>query len=452
MLYNIFKWLFFLTVKGYFRSIYIKGYENVPKEGPVIFAANHNSAFMDPILLAVHIQQKVYFLARGEAFRSKLISFIFRLLNMIPVYRPEVTPEKMHKNKEVFQKCYDHLKKNKSIIIFPEGFSKTERKLRRIKTGLARIALGAEDQNDFKLGLHIVPIGINYSNPHYFRSDVFIHFGKPFTITEYEQLYKEDEKEAVLQLTESLKSNLEKLVVIVEDEKLDKLIRKIEILYRSKLRDESKPGEKAPQDFYLSKEIVKAVQYYQSIRPEQKLDFEIKIDRYLKNLKKLKIRDTQLRSSRVPIQMLSNTLYFILGAPLFIYGYLVNIIPYLVAKLLSRKIIVRKDFLGSIKLAFGMFIFLIFYIIEFIVFASFTNIYWGILFVLSLYPAGVFTINFIKTYYLMRGSLRYVNLFLRNSNLVTKLKLERKELVDMLEEGRALFLESLNAEQVSMAI
>ena len=153
MLYKIFKWLFTLTVKGYFRSIYIQGFENVPKDGPVIFASNHNSAFMDPIILGVHIKQSVYFLARGEAFKSKLASFFFNLLNMIPVYRPEITPEKVHKNKEVFQKCYDHLTKGKTIIIFPEGFSKTERRLRKIKTGLARIALGAEEQNNFELGL-----------------------------------------------------------------------------------------------------------------------------------------------------------------------------------------------------------------------------------------------------------------------------------------------------------
>jgi len=68
MLYRIFKWLFLLAVRGYFRSIHIKGLENIPTSGPIVFVANHNSAFMDPIILAVHIKRSLFFLARGESF------------------------------------------------------------------------------------------------------------------------------------------------------------------------------------------------------------------------------------------------------------------------------------------------------------------------------------------------------------------------------------------------
>ncbi|MGY8847490.1 MAG: hypothetical protein ACKVLH_09030, partial [Bacteroidia bacterium] len=57
MLYKIFRWLFHLTTKAYFRSIYLQGKDQIPPNGkPVIFAANHPSSFMDPILLAVHLK------------------------------------------------------------------------------------------------------------------------------------------------------------------------------------------------------------------------------------------------------------------------------------------------------------------------------------------------------------------------------------------------------------
>ena len=98
MLYRIFKWLFYLSVKGYFRSSYLEGKENIPESGPVIFVANHTSAFMDPILLGVHIRRPIYFLARGEAFKSKLASIFFNWLHMIPIYRPEISPDEVHKN------------------------------------------------------------------------------------------------------------------------------------------------------------------------------------------------------------------------------------------------------------------------------------------------------------------------------------------------------------------
>jgi len=154
---RILKSLLYLTVKAYFRSITINNIEAIPKKGPVLFVANHPSAFMDPIVITVFLNRILHYLARGESFANPVSRFIFSHLNMIPIYRATTTPDEMHKNKAVFQKCYDHLKEGGAIIIFPEGLSKTERRLRPIKTGAARITLGAEAQNDFKLGCTIVP-------------------------------------------------------------------------------------------------------------------------------------------------------------------------------------------------------------------------------------------------------------------------------------------------------
>jgi hypothetical protein len=98
------------------RSIYIKGQDKIPTSGPVIFVANHSSAFMDPILLGTQIKQSLHFLARGEAFKSKWAAGILKLINMIPIYRPEVEPEKVHMNKMIFKKCYVHLALQKSIF------------------------------------------------------------------------------------------------------------------------------------------------------------------------------------------------------------------------------------------------------------------------------------------------------------------------------------------------
>jgi len=361
---------------------------------------------------------------------------------MIPIYKPEISPDEVHKNKMIFQKCFNHLKGGKSILIFPEGVSKTERNLRKIKTGTARIALGAESQNNFSLNTKIVPVGINYSNPHFFRSDVFIYFGKPIALKNYAKEYQLNMTETVTKVTDDIRVSLEELVVIVKDEKLDRLIRQIEILYRSELRVRNKHEHKAAQDFYLSQEIVKAVEYYKKIKPEKMQAFEEKINKYLKTLKQLKIRDTQIRSSKIKLKLFSKTLYFIFGFPFFLYGYLVNIIPFRAADYLSKKITVRKDFIGSMKIAFGMFVFLIFYVLEIIVFTSFIHWYWWIVFTLSLYPLGLFTVNYIKNYYLFRGNFRYIYLFIRKSHLITELQITRKEIIEELEEGRQLYLNS----------
>ncbi len=432
-----------LAVRGYFRSIHIKGLENIPTSGPIVFVANHNSAFMDPIVLAVHIKRPLFFLARGESFKSKLVSFFFGRLHMIPIYRPEITPDLAHKNKQVFQKCYDHLKKGKTILIFPEGISRTGRNLQKLKTGTARIVLGAEAQNNFKLNVKIVPIGINYSNPHHFKSDVFVNFGIPLGVLEYQDLYNEDESSSVHKLTSEIEMELKKLLIIVNNVKLNNLITQIENLYRSKLRDETRNTDKAIQDFYLSKEIVKAVEFIKKEYPNKALNFEVKISNYFNRLKQLKLRDTQIRAGNIRIEIWTNILYFILGFPMFIYGYFNNIIPFKISEYLSKKIIVRKDFIGSMKLAFGMFIFLFFYIIEITISGLLTHWYWAVLFTMTLYPTGVFTIHYIKRFYYLKGTMRYINLFIKKSNLIANLKLIRKELIDELEEGRQLYLNAI---------
>lgn len=440
MLYKLLKFLFYFTVNGYFRSIYIKGDENIPQKGPVIFAANHNSAFMDPILLAVRIPRRIYFLARGDVFNNKFAAAIFKMLNMIPVYRADHDPNDMHKNAQVFEKCFQHLAKGRTIMIFPEGTSKTERKLRPIKTGVARICLGAEKENNFNLDVKIVPIGINYSNPHNFKSDVFVNFGAPISVKEYQKQFEANEREGVAELTERLKTELEKLVLIVEDERLEKLIKQIEILYRSKLRDESRPTEKAPQDFYLSKEIIKAVEFFAQNRPDELNDFEDKIDSYLTNLRRLHIRDTHVRSSRLALDYFWLPLFFVFTFPIFLYGFLTNYLAYKVPGLLTSRLKMAEDFVGSVKITAGMFVFLIVYLAETYFVSSATNIFIGIAFFISLYPAGMFTMYYIKTFYKTRGTFRYIRTFIRKSDLVAEMKVRRKELVDLLENARELYV------------
>lgn len=440
MLYRVFKWLFYLTVEGYFRSLHIKGKTNIPTTGPVIFVANHNSAFMDPILLAVHINRPVYFLARGESFKSKLVSVLFGWLHMIPIYKPDISPDEVYKNKAIFQKCFDHLSKGKTIMIFPEGVSETVRKLRPLKTGAARIALGAEQQNDFSLGVKIVPVGINYSNPHYFRSDVFVNFGSPIPLDPYEAKYQTDPITTVQELTAVIKARLEQMIVIVKDESIGQLVTDIERLYRSSLREELPEEHWVSLDFYLSRQIVNAVTYYKQTRPKASLKFQHKIRHYFHALDDLNISDADFRSPGRYSRSLWRTYHFILGFPLFLYGFLVNIIPYRTVAFLSRRVFVRKDFIGSMKLAFGMFVFLFFYILQILLFAALTNWMLGIVFALSLYPSGLFTINYINQWYRFQGHKTYLSLKTDQKDTIRQLHGWREALLSELDTARQMYL------------
>jgi hypothetical protein len=343
-------------------------------------------------------------------------------------------------------------------MIFPEGISETVRKLRPIKTGTARIALGAEEQFNFNLGVQIVPVGINYSNPHYFRSDVFVNFGSPVTLDHFEAAYKADPVAAVQELTATLKDQLEQMIIMVGDQSIDQLVKleqmiimvgdqsidqlvkDIERLYRGTLREELPPEHKASQDFYLTQEIVKAVNYNKQKRPKQSLKFKQKIRQYFQALDGLNISDSEFRIPGTSVTSRWRNPFFIVGLPVFLYGFLVNILPYMTVGFLSSRVRVRADFIGSMKLAFGMFVFLLFYILEITFCIYFTNWIWGIVFALSLYPSGLFTVNYINQWYRLQAHLTFRKLKSKRRDSIDRLQAMREELFKELDQGRKAYI------------
>lgn len=444
MIYRLLTFLFSFAIRGYFRSITIRNPELIPKTGPVIFVANHTSAFMDPIVIALKIKRVMHFLARGEAFKSPLISSVLSKLNMIPVYRPEVEPEKVFKNEEIFQKCYDHLSDGKCIIIFPEGFSKTERRLRKIKTGTARIALGAEAQHKFNLGLTIIPIGINYSNPHYFRSHLFLNVGTPIKVTDYKDAFQQNDFEAARQLTNDVKSELNKRTVVIKEKELDKLILNIERIYREQLVDSVKQDvDKNIKDFYMSKEIVNAVNYFYKKDKKRLIKTKKKISRYLGKIKELELRDTQMRKTGMKQKYMLKLGFLIVTFPLFLFGYINNYLPFKVTESLSRKMLNRGDFRGSMQISLGALSFLVFHTLQSIIVFAFFNIVIAIIYFLLLYPTGLFTLKYLREYYRFKNRIRLIRLLLNKGDLMTKLAIERKEIIDALEKGKNEYLQAL---------
>ncbi len=443
MLYHILRWLFTLTVKGYFRSISIRGLERIPRKGPILLAANHTSAFMDPIVLGVYIRRSLYFLSRGSAFQKPFIARILGILHMIPIYRPEFEPDDLDKNQATFERCYAHLGRGGAMLIFPEGVSQTVRKLRPLKSGIARIGLGAEAQHDFRLGVSIIPIGINYSNPHHFQGDVFVNIGKPIVLQQFQQQYQADPKETTHAVMNLLQHELEKRTIHIEDERLNTLVNHIEQLYRSTLRDDGLDADKIKQDFYLSKDIADAVAWHDTHYPDQVITFDRRIRAYLHHAESLRLRDTQLRKSH-PLRIQINTiLELIAGFPLFLFGWIVNVLPFKLAEWTASRIRVREDFVGSIRMASGMFVFLFVYLLQAILIMQWTNWYIGLALLISFYPAGVFALFYLKTAYQFRYTLDFWSVWSRKRSLIDRLRETRQTLIDELEEGRKRYMHAV---------
>ena len=425
MIYNIFKILLNITVRLYFRRRYVTNQQFIPVDKPVLFVANHQSAFMDPIVLGVYSRRSMYFLARGESFKNKLGAWFFNKLHMIPIYRKEETPDLVYKNSAVFSKCYDHFRDNGALLIFPEGRSKTEPRLRKIKTGAARIALGAEAEFDFDLGLVIIPVGINYSNPHMFRSDLHVNFGEPINLSGFKNDYKIDFFSASKKLTQLIEKRIEERVLVVEKEEDEKLVSQVEEVYYGELLAKLGVSENEQErGFELKKDLLKAITYFQKEAPDFAMKMQDKLDRYFSLIKNFKGADKNFhkrlkRNKKLPVWFYVISL--LLGFPLFIFGVILHLPQYIFIGKLTVSLTTREDFMGSIRMLLGMLVYLITYVVYITLgFYVFSFELW-ISFTLVLPFSGLFSLWYTKIYKINKTELYFRRLLLTNNMCLRQL-------------------------------
>ncbi len=450
MLYNILRYIVIVTVRIFFNSIYTKNLEQLPKSGPLIIASNHPSTFLDPLVISVWIDRPIYFLTNGGAFSSPFKKWLYTKLFMIPIYRQQDSKEGVdsaNQNEQAFDNCYDMLAQGKVIIIFPEGTSENERKLRKIKTGLARIALGAEAKYNFKLNVKIACVGINYTNPRKFQSKLFVNFSKPILATDYQEKYQNDSREAVREMTSLISEKLESLIVITSDEKADKLVRKIEILYSNRLQKNlNLNSDQTEQIFTIGQYISDAVKYYQEKNNQRVLDLDEKIENYFLLLKKEKIRDKTVLKIADKKQVIRKLLKYIpqllIILPLYIYGLIHNYLPFILPGIVAKKSTPYAVFRGPINLVTGIFTFVSFYIIYCIIFFLLTkNILLTIIYFISLPISGYLTFYYWN--YLLRvfESIRLFFIFEKGQNTY-ELRKMRDNIIEELEKIKEEYLNS----------
>ncbi len=424
-----------ITVQVFFRSITIRNRELIPDKGPLMLLANHPSTFMDPIVIATILKREVFFLAKGELFKSSFAKWLLPKFNMIPVYRKQDDPNQMSKNQDTFKKCFEHLEKDAVILIFPEGISITERRLRPIKTGAARIVLGAEARNDFRLGIHIVTVGLNYDNPHKFNRDLFINIDTPIKLSAFQQEYLNDNFKAAENLTEVIRGSLERLVIAIEDEKANALVKDIETLYKYKLsKDLHISKEDKLSGFNLTKNIVETVNYFtqNDIQRVEKIRARLKL--YFIDLDQLGLNDIDLAKNQQNKSFFKSnikTLFVIItGFPVYLFGLLNNYLPFEIPGWLAKKITKSIEFQGAISMVSGMFTFLIFYTIQIIIVWKCTHIQWlTIAYGISLPLSGIFTYWYFYLTTAIRAKWMLLILFYKRSSAISKLVLEREEII-----------------------
>ena len=181
--------------------------------GPLVLAANHPNSLIDPVLLLATAGRSSRPLAKAPLFERRVIGALIRSLGGIPVYRRQDDQAQMGRNEQMFSAASAALAAGDAIQIFPEGRSHSDPALSSLRTGAARIALQAEAEAGWRLGVGVVPVGLTYTRKAFFRGQAIALYGDPIAVASLRVAYESDQHEAVRSLTERIEERLRALTL-----------------------------------------------------------------------------------------------------------------------------------------------------------------------------------------------------------------------------------------------
>jgi 1-acyl-sn-glycerol-3-phosphate acyltransferase len=144
--YLLYESVFFLSFSSFSLgwSLRVRGRQNMPRTGPVLVIANHQS-FLDPLLVGLASPRHLSFLAKKSLFDHGLFSFLIRALHAVPIDQEGV-------GKEGLKTIVQQLHQGRAVLVFPEGSRTDDGRLLELRPGVQLLLR--------RVQAPIVPIGI----------------------------------------------------------------------------------------------------------------------------------------------------------------------------------------------------------------------------------------------------------------------------------------------------
>ena len=334
---------------GTFYRFTVSG-ERVPAEGPVLILANHPNSLMDPGLVAAAAGRPIRFLAKAPLFQDRWLGWAIRGSGSIPVYRRSDDPTAMDRNEDMFRAVHQALAEGSAVGMFPEGLSHSEPALAPLKTGAARIALGAARL--IGGAFPIVPIGLTFRRKQVFRSETLALIGEPVGWDDLAGRAVED-VEAVRELTDRIAEALREVTLNLERWEDADLVEGAEAIFAAEVPVEPGPAARVERLRATTETLAR-------LRREEHGDWaELaeEVERHLRLLRVLGMTPAALKASIHPHLaagwVLRNLAFFLLGAPLALLGILVYWLPYRATGIAEARLKAPQDTLATFKTLVG---------------------------------------------------------------------------------------------------
>lgn len=345
------------ALRVYFRRIEIIGLEHVPRKSPVIFVLNHPNALVDPVFLFCLAPRRVSFLAKAPLFRVPVLGFFIRALDSLPVYRRKDEGEDVSRNEETFVAARNLLAGGGTIGICPEGTSHSEPRLLPIKTGAARIALGAVSTGEVS-DLKIVPAGLYYTSKTQFRSGVLLYFGKPINVPPVSLEETGNlPRAAVRELSDRIECALRDVILNAEQEEALQTIARAEKIFSAETDDESR--ESLAQELQLQQRFIKAYTVLRERAPERLRRLELRMSRFEEELMQAGVDPDDFSPPPSPAAVLWHILIRLGVFAILILPATLGVVVHYPAYRLGRYLATRfskdeEDVVSTVKIISGM--------------------------------------------------------------------------------------------------
>jgi glycerol-3-phosphate O-acyltransferase/dihydroxyacetone phosphate acyltransferase len=350
-----------LMVSTFFRKIEITGAENVPIDTPVIYTPNHMNSLVDGILARTQLPREPRPLAAFKLWNVAALRPLLTAARAIPVYRQQDSqdPQYVENNRDMFSACYEALAKKYCIVVFPEGESHDGSELLKLKTGVARIALGAE-QRQGPLGVRIVPVGLNFDAKQKFRSRVLLSIGEPIDPIAELAVVDAEDREAVTAVMDRVEQGIKSVTLNYPSWEEAQLIQRAAILYAAKQQRDSEREESLAEEFSVEKQLADAYLRTKESNPRRIARILEAVNGYDRLLRVLSVKHEHVVGDNPKllqaIYSLRKLSLFLIRLPLSLIGIFLNIVPFLLTRMLSQ-LKIRADRQSTAKIFGGLILY-----------------------------------------------------------------------------------------------
>lgn len=310
-----------------YRKYEVTGYENVPEDGAVIFAANHSNTLMDALVVLRANKYTTVFGARADLFNNPMIGKIMTFIRILPMVRQRDGLRNVLKNHDTQQIIVETIGNKVGFCIFPEGRHRPEKSLLPLGKGVFRAALAANAEFGDHMPVYIVPVGIDYGDFFRYRSTVLVNYGKPMNVTEFVKNSDTDNEAQIMDhMRKELTVRMSELFSYIPDgENLKEKWVLTKMLASKDGRGYGGFGTSIYKGMLENRDIIAGIEKACTEHPEEMSEILADVAQFDKYRKKDGISIYSFRKGNTVLNNIGKGFAALIGLPYFIYSAVVSL-------------------------------------------------------------------------------------------------------------------------------